>query len=62
MSTTVAFLVAAVAYRHRLAFLSGAHMLSEDCTSTAPVHCLAQRISWVVVRAKHLCMSTEHVS
>ena len=25
MSTTVAFLVAAVAYRYRLAFLSGAH-------------------------------------
>ena len=39
-----------------------AHMLSEDCTSTAPVHCLAQCISWVVARTEHFCMSTEHVS
>ena len=39
-----------------------AHMLSEDYTSTAPAHCLAQCISWVVARTRHFCMSTEHVS
>ena len=59
MSTNVAFLVAAVAYRHRLAFLSGAQRfarreapmhstgLAVGCDRRTPV----QRISWIPWRA-----------